>query len=109
MLQQFRQGAPLCLAALLLLGACDDPPDEKPVVKIKSPSGVKVEVELEEKKDDAMVIAPEGLALVLLISGLTCMLLLAHRHAGSDRRAVTPILAKGRSPLSGRQSRGRSA
>jgi hypothetical protein len=69
MLDRFRQGAPLYLATLLFLSACDDPPDEKPVVKVKQPAGVKVEIEIEEKKDES-VITPDGIALATLLSGL---------------------------------------
>lgn len=54
------RGVLLCLAALFLLGGCDDEEEKQPEVEVHVPKGV--EVKVKRIDDDEMVIVAELLA-----------------------------------------------
>jgi hypothetical protein len=58
----WRSAVPLGLAALLMLGSCDEEEEKKPEVEVHVPKGVEVRIKRIDD-DDEMVIVAELLAL----------------------------------------------
>ena len=55
----WQRAVPLALAALLILGACDDEEDKDKVVEVHAEEGVEVRVIQKGKDEDEMIIVGE--------------------------------------------------
>ena len=62
----FRRAVPLALAALLVLGGCDDEEEKNKVVEVEVEEGTEVRVRIKDKEADELVVVGE-LALFTLV------------------------------------------
>lgn len=65
-LSTWRKALPLALAAVLLLGGCDDEEEKKPEVEVHIPKGVELKVKRIDEDESEMIIVGE-LALFTLV------------------------------------------
>jgi hypothetical protein len=84
----WRKAVPLALAALLMLGGCDEEEEKNPEVEVHVPKGVDIKVKRIDEDDSEMIIVGE-LAL------FTTLIVWALFGPGATRRREEPASENG--------------